>query len=129
MDRVHWRCSEYYSKKKDAGVARNFAELISKFIGGEAKMKAIPGFSNLEVEKQIALYKDAGLSVDEELLGKQQNEQKKRKREILESINLDDLDTLSFKDLQQMAKKNGIKANQKKAELINALKSALTAEE
>jgi hypothetical protein len=135
VDRVHWRCSGFYSRKKKKSDTENnnkvssFADLISVVIGGAVKMQQIKGYSELPLEKQISLLKDAHLPVTDDLLDKQKEEQKKRKRETLESISIDDLDTFSFKDLQQLAKKNGIKANQKKVDLIAALKTALTSED
>ena len=130
VDRVHWKCSDFYSPKPaDDTTVNSFEDLVATIVGGEDKLKAVPGWDKLDIDTQVKLLQDAKLTVPQQLLDAQKEASKKRKREYLESINLDDLDTMSFRDLQAIAKKNKIKANQKKTELIQAIKTALTSEE
>jgi len=129
-DRVHWNCSRFWSRRKDEpNAASSFGELISKIIGGPEKMKLLSGWSELDVDSQIKVYLHAKIEVDQQLVVAQKDAQRKRKREVLEEYRVDDLDTKSFRDLQYLAKKLKIKANQKKSDLILNLKTILTSED
>jgi hypothetical protein len=126
-DLVHWNCSGIWSRRKDCkNVASSFVELVSKIIGGYDGLKQIQDWNKLDIDVQIKVLKHAKIEIDQTLLDAQKYALKKRKREIMEECGIEDLESRSFRDLQSFAKRLNIKANQKKTDLINSLRAALT---